>query len=476
MTIPIALVASGSAVLFPAGGQDDLLERVRAAISSEAPFAALIGVFTAMGVLDLPPFACVVTDGHDVRVLVRGAGSARVCFVDGRTTVVAARDGVTTWREEAFGGVIVVELTTHDGPPVSRLELVVAPTDSAPLLPESLEHDGLSIREQGPAAEPSADAELVGDHAPASSPSATDATLVLPSDLHETRAVEEPRVDPPVLSSPSHADEFDFAHLLEETHYRGVEAAAVREAAAEATDTPVASPESRENAGDPTRTGLTMNTAVPSLEPASASQDGLIASVPIAVVPDTPGRQLESVLGDHDGHTISVAALREIQGDLVQVPSIGPQVQAVFCVNGHPNPPIAPACRRCRGAISDRTVREVDRPAIGILRMSTGASVELDRSLLVGRRPTVGGIEPSDLVGLVVVPDPDHSLSRLHAEIRLEGWEVYVVDLDSKNGTYVQIPGQTPMKLRAGEPCMVVPGTRMRLGDVVEMHYEVPES
>jgi hypothetical protein len=73
----------------------------------------------------------------------------------------------------------------------------------------------------------------------------------------------------------------------------------------------------------------------------------------------------------------------------------------------------------------------------------------------------------------VAVSDPDKSLSRLHLEIRLEEWQVLVVDRQSSNGTVVELPGQGPVQIRPDEPCLIVPDTRVRLGDTASFVYEV---
>jgi FHA domain len=150
-----------------------------------------------------------------------------------------------------------------------------------------------------------------------------------------------------------------------------------------------------------------------------------------------------------------------------------PQVQAVACPAGHPDAPHAERCRTCGADIVDRSIRLVPRPAVGFLRFEDGRTVDVDRPLLVGRKPTVDAIGDADeLPGLVTLPDTDGMLSRVHAEIRVEGWEVLVVDRGSTNGTRVEIPGQPPTVLRPGEPCVITSGTTVSFADVATARFD----
>jgi pSer/pThr/pTyr-binding forkhead associated (FHA) protein len=45
----------------------------------------------------------------------------------------------------------------------------------------------------------------------------------------------------------------------------------------------------------------------------------------------------------------------------------------------------------------------------------------------------------------VLCPD-DRRVSKLHARVFIEKGEVYIEDLDSKNGTFVRIDGEAPLQ------------------------------
>ncbi len=115
------------------------------------------------------------------------------------------------------------------------------------------------------------------------------------------------------------------------------------------------------------------------------------------------------------------------------------------------------------------------RPSLGVLRLSTGGSVSLDRGVILGRAPRVDEDVPAgERPHVLRVGGPDRDISRNHAEIVLEGWRVLVRDLGSTNGTTVTRPGQPPVRLRPGEPLEIEPGSVVSLADEVVLSYEMP--
>jgi hypothetical protein len=157
-------------------------------------------------------------------------------------------------------------------------------------------------------------------------------------------------------------------------------------------------------------------------------------------------------------------------------PPLSPSVtvQAVACPYGHLGPTYEPYCRICGTAIEDTRPFLAVRPPLGLVRLSTGDVVPLDRGVIMGRNPrTVDGND----VGrphLVRLPSPDNDVSRTHVEVRLEDWHVLVVDLGSTNGTTVTNPGQAPIRLRAHEPMPLEPNAEVNLADEIVFRYEVP--
>jgi hypothetical protein len=153
-----------------------------------------------------------------------------------------------------------------------------------------------------------------------------------------------------------------------------------------------------------------------------------------------------------------------------------PVVLAVLCPAGHPSPPHAGSCRTCGREIPPQQPFPTPRPSLGVLRISTGGSVPLDRGVLLGRAPRVNEELPANQrPHLLRVGGVDRDISRNHAEVVLEGWHVLVRDLGSTNGTTVTLPGQEPVRLRPTEDQGIEPGTVVTLADEVELTYEVQE-
>jgi hypothetical protein len=217
----------------------------------------------------------------------------------------------------------------------------------------------------------------------------------------------------------------------------------------------------------------------PSPSPAEASLQELISSVPGATAShpsaeERPTRDQFDSLGDHDGHTVSVETLRAATSALGSG-TAGPTVQAVHCPSIHPNPPHAERCRTCGAAIRDHTITVITRPVLGELRFDNGDAYPMDRPMLIGRRPStardadVGG----ETARLVTVQDPQNVLSKVHLEVRIEDWQVLVVDRNSTNHTIVTLPERAPTQLHPGDAVRIVPGTLIELGGVARARYEI---
>lgn len=146
-------------------------------------------------------------------------------------------------------------------------------------------------------------------------------------------------------------------------------------------------------------------------------------------------------------------------------------MHAVVCPDQHPNPAQAANCRVCAKPVADQVPLTVPRPPLGVLRLSTGDLITLDRSVVIGRSP-----QPNRMVGderphIVKVSSKD--ISREHVEIKLDGWHVLVTDLGSTNGTWVALPGREPQRLRDREPLPIEPGTTVSLAEEVEFRFDV---
>lgn len=179
--------------------------------------------------------------------------------------------------------------------------------------------------------------------------------------------------------------------------------------------------------------------------------------------------------GDHDGHTVSLASLRAQLERSAPTPGVSPSVHAVYCPSGHLNPTHTGTCRACGLPIEDQEHVSVPRPVLGTITFTDGRVVHVSRPLLIGRSPKADGVLSGEPPELVVVPSPLKEISSTHVELRLEGWQVLVVDRQSTNGTVVFAPGRDPQRLRPGEPVPITPGTRVNLADETEFVFEVSQ-
>jgi hypothetical protein len=338
------------------------------------------------------------------------------------------------------------------------------------------------------------------------------ATLRLP----EETIAPEPESDPPVppvlgdepaaateapepAASPEEEADDDYAHLWGSTILRTVEDAAVRTEDDEEHDEPA--PASPVMPPVPPAPGA----EEPPLPPPAPSSDGLIAGVPrewtgatpaaahrAATVVDPDGEPTEAegehAPGlDHDGHTVHSSAIADLRaaaqdaGAAAPVPPPpsfsappGPgqqQILARTCAQGHANPPSRDACALCGGPLEGDAELAI-RPPLGRVLVSTGQTVELDRPVVVGRRPRTPRSQAADLPRLVTVPSPQQDISRSHLEITLEGWHVLVSDMATTNGTTLLRAGQPPRRLHPSEPVLVVDGDVADLGDGVTLVFE----
>lgn len=117
-------------------------------------------------------------------------------------------------------------------------------------------------------------------------------------------------------------------------------------------------------------------------------------------------------------------------------------------------------------AESTAVLVEGPRPPLGLLVFDNGASVALDDNYLLGREPEAdarvrtGGLRP------LVLFDTGGVISRRHAEIRLEEWDVLLIDCGSANGTFVaeRDAGQWSA-LVPGQPIRLLPSMSVRIGE-----------
>lgn len=223
----------------------------------------------------------------------------------------------------------------------------------------------------------------------------------------------------------------------------------------------------------------------PVAAPPAPAGTGLITAVPWAVVPGHPVAPAAAPRRTVDGpRATEVDRAGAVEDDDPQVTTVrrrgpaqtmpaGPTVSAVDCPAGHPNPAGAIACRVCGATVAHQVARDIPRPILGTLRLSSGDVIALDRGVLLGRAPDPPAGSPREQPHIVRLPSPDNDISRNHVEVRLDGWQVSVVDLGSTNGTYVALPGREFVRLPAHGEQTMEPGTVVSLSEKASFTFEV---
>jgi hypothetical protein len=147
----------------------------------------------------------------------------------------------------------------------------------------------------------------------------------------------------------------------------------------------------------------------------------------------------------------------------------GPQAQGHLCSRGHLNDPRSHFCVLCGIRMNERTGVLVigTRPPLGLLVFENGATYTVDADYLIGRNPQIDERVRTGELRSIMLEDLTGAVSRVHAEVRLDGWDVTVADSGSSNGTFVAPAGQDWTELMTGEVHRLAPGTRVRLGDAV---------
>jgi hypothetical protein len=141
-------------------------------------------------------------------------------------------------------------------------------------------------------------------------------------------------------------------------------------------------------------------------------------------------------------------------------------VKGVRCAHGHFNRSDVAYCAVC-GTAMGHPLELVDgpRPSLGNLVLADGSMVALDRDIVIGRDPLSHEAVAAGRAKSVVVDDPELSVSRAHAEIRLDGWDAKISDCGSSNGTDVISPdSQVPIRLEPNQSMTLVPGSKLMLG------------
>ncbi len=204
----------------------------------------------------------------------------------------------------------------------------------------------------------------------------------------------------------------------------------------------------------------------PALRPPRRADRIDSAPAPAARPPLTPGRPLSPTRRGRPAEPGPDAPVPQRPVDDSPVVE-GPRTRGHLCSRGHLNDPRSHFCVLCGIRMNERTGELVfgARPPLGLLVFDDGATYTVDAEYLVGRMPDVDERVRNGSLRSIVVEDRSGAVSRVHAEVRVDGWDVMLVDSRSRNGTHIAGPGATAWTpVPTGRSHRLTPGTRVRLG------------
>lgn len=421
----VAVVAPGGVALLAADTAVDVVESVWELLRGEAGLGDLIDLLAAGGSLShVPPFAVAFDDDGTWRVAARGPFSVTAA----EESVEGA--GASTWAERSIRSGDALTLSGAPGAPAPDATTARALRDGvvgAATVTVTRAADRGAVRA-----------------ASAAAARGREAAPVAPAEPPQPRSVSEVHDVP---ASPASAPAGRPASAPAEPPA----APAVPPAVPVAPPLPPVPAAAAAAAPSPSDDGgLIDSISVPSARPpapASAptermpivgDDEGLDAEVEETIIRDT-APPLGAV---EDDKTITLAEARALRatGGL---------------------PPVAPPL-----------AAPAPRAAAGLLRVSSGQSVLLDRSVIIGRRPRSNRAGGADLPHLIAVDSPQQDISRNHLEVRVEGDTILATDLQTTNGTTLLRPGSEPVRLHPGEATIVVLGDVLDLGDGITVTVE----
>jgi hypothetical protein len=391
----------------------------------------LAGLLTGDDADAVPAFGALGDAGDGLIVFLYGGVTATTTGPDGEVLSLSGADAAT-WVDRVLpsgtGPVTLAPVGTDASASGFELGAGIVPGGWLRLVPEGAT--------AAPAPEPSAP----------SAPSAAAAPPPAPAESAAPAPAAPPVAAPPAATAPPPA-------------------AAPPAATAPPPPPPPAPPRDRPLVADP----------APAPDVAEAveetSEMGSVAFESFELTPDTEAREPLPVDAAPDAPTAG-AAPPEVEETVPEQDL----VEGILCKRQHFNSPDAGFCSTCGISMVHQThnlVRQ-KRPPLGFLVFDDGSTFTLDGQYVLGREPETDPLVDGGTARPIVLDDPQASVSRVHAEVRLHGWDVQLVDRGSTNGTHVwNAQSSSWERLAADQPRTVGPGTRGAVGQRTFI-YESP--
>lgn len=446
-----------------------------------AVLEALTGAF-GTSLSAIPPFALAVVEPAGVRVAVRGP--VEIIVDDEVGTQAVSGEGVSTWTERFLPGArrltVLVDGASPDGPDlpirsgvvaasavtVTLDALVAAPREVPASTPRAVPAPGRPATPAAPATPATPAAEV-----PAEMRDSEEAPGGIRSSASDISSGTDRAATAPAAPATPAAPAAPAAPVAP--------AAEDSEEMADSEESAPAVPSSASDISSGGNVDAAIVTEVP-LSPA-ASADTWMPAATEAPLPETPADEYDLLWGETVARPITAAAVVVPEASEESEPAAEAPPAALAeqptPLGDHDGETVAVADMRAMRAAERATFESTDavparRPARGRIVLSTGRVVELERPVVIGRRPKSTRTSGAELPTLVAVDSPEQDISRSHVEIRAEGEHVLVTDLDTTNGTLLLRVGQDPVKLHPNEPTMVVAGDVLDIGDDVTVTFE----
>lgn len=189
-----------------------------------------------------------------------------------------------------------------------------------------------------------------------------------------------------------------------------------------------------------------------------------VSRSPLPSEPAKVDQVIEETYEDFFPRTEQIEVTRH-RADIPEEPTVGLITSVPWLHEAEPSK-VAATMRR------DQLPTAPVRPRLGVLRLSTGDVIVLDRDVVLGRAPTSTEETAAAKPNLVQLSDSGDDISRNHVRVHIEDRTVLVTDLGSTNGTSVTTPDGRRTTLSPGRPTEIVPGTEVILADVITFRFE----